>query len=810
MENREVKQLCIDLIHADTEEQVIALLTKANLWENTSLWRDLGDNENNYAVIGNQSSKADAALVEKVVNSIDARLLDECRKIKIDPQSDKAPPSIRHAVAQFIEKSAHPEKESTGKISEWSPSQRTEVARAITLAATGTRTNPSYTIVDSGEGQTPDAVPETFMSLNKANKLRIPFVQGKFNMGGTGVLRFCGKNSLQLIVTKRDPKILDSTPPNPEDKMWGFTVVRRDDPRTGERSSVYRYLAPYKGGVLRFDADTLPLFPELNKPYARETEYGALIKLYEYRAQGFLSNILLPDGLLSRMELLLPEPALPVRLHECRDYKGSAGSFDTTLTGISVRLSDDKAKNMEEGFPCSFQLKVRGQDLVGNIYAFKKDKAKTYRKNEGIIFVINGQTHATIGATFFKNKSVGLGYIDEDLLVQIDCSALDRRAQEELFMNSRDRLCEDSDLKKEIQEALADELKHHVALRELNNRRRHEEISQKLENDKPLEDILKNIFKGSPTLSNLFLKGERISSPFHVKGKDTKDLPYEGKKFPTYFRFKGKPTNHALVRNCYLNIGKVRLYFETDVENLYFSRPSHRGKLEVFRNHDGKKTPLADFTPSLSKGLASLTIPLPSDTKIGEVINLEILVSDDTSVEPFTNHCQLTVQSEKIIKHGPPRPPKPPGPDDGKDRLIPSGIALPNVQWVKREEQDALIIKPSRQADEQNEDAPGRVVYDFFVNEDNLYLQNELKHAKKNVEILKNRFKYGMVLLGLGLLYDEEKNPIAKNEQSSGNEADITTKVATFTRAIAPILLPMIGALGALDDKGGGELLDAA
>ena len=27
---------------------------------------------------------------------------------------------------------------------------------------------------------------DTFLSLNKNNKLRIPFVQGKFNMGGTG------------------------------------------------------------------------------------------------------------------------------------------------------------------------------------------------------------------------------------------------------------------------------------------------------------------------------------------------------------------------------------------------------------------------------------------------------------------------------------------------------------------------------------------------------------------------------------------------------------------------------------------------
>ena len=49
-------------------------------------------------------------------------------------------------------------------------------------------------------------MPDTFLSLDKSNKLRIPFVQGKFNMGGTGVFEFCGPNGLQLIVTRRNPR----------------------------------------------------------------------------------------------------------------------------------------------------------------------------------------------------------------------------------------------------------------------------------------------------------------------------------------------------------------------------------------------------------------------------------------------------------------------------------------------------------------------------------------------------------------------------------------------------------------------------
>src|SRR5260370_14375377 len=96
---------------------------------------------------------------------------------------------------------------------------------------------------DCGEGQTPERMPETLLSLTKSNKLRIPFVQGKFNMGGTGILKFCGRHNLQLVLSRRDQKILPNGAAKSE-CQWGFTVVRREDPTEVSRSSVYTYLAP--------------------------------------------------------------------------------------------------------------------------------------------------------------------------------------------------------------------------------------------------------------------------------------------------------------------------------------------------------------------------------------------------------------------------------------------------------------------------------------------------------------------------------------------------------------------------------------
>ena len=85
--------------------------------------------------------------------------------------------------------------------------------------------------------------------------------------------------------------------------------------------------------------------------------------------------------------------ALPIRLHECRpSYRGHEGSFETTLTGIGVRLEDGKADNLEPSFPSSSPMSVAGEQMTATVYAFKKGKAETYRRNEGVIFTLNGQT----------------------------------------------------------------------------------------------------------------------------------------------------------------------------------------------------------------------------------------------------------------------------------------------------------------------------------------------------------------------------------------------------------------------------------
>ena len=65
------KQLCLNLAYCESEKEVIKLLKNEGFWDNKTVWRYYGDNENNFATIGNQQSRPEAAIVEKLIDNPD-------------------------------------------------------------------------------------------------------------------------------------------------------------------------------------------------------------------------------------------------------------------------------------------------------------------------------------------------------------------------------------------------------------------------------------------------------------------------------------------------------------------------------------------------------------------------------------------------------------------------------------------------------------------------------------------------------------------------------------------------------------------
>lgn len=771
--------LCRSLLQAESEKQIIEILQEVGYWQDATAWRYFGDMENNFSIIGNQQADPAAALTEKLVNSVDAVLMRECYYQGIEPESSQAPRSIAEALERYFNIKA-------GNLANISASERSELAKNIGLVATGTKQKPNYLVFDLGEGQTPQRMPETLLSLTKSNKLRIPFVQGKFNMGGTGTFQFCGKHNFQLVISRRCPYFADRD--DPSSPYWGFTIVRREEPSQGRRNSVYTYLAP-GGSILQFELETLQI-PEIGHgtQLLPALKWGTIIKLYEYEMTGLKTNIKL--DLFYKISLLLPRTGLPVRFYERRDYGGH--TQEATMVGLHVRLEEDRS-NLEDGFPAYHDLTIRGETIRATIYAFRKGKAGNYRKNEGVLFTINGQTHASFSDRFFSRREVGLSYLADSILVVVEFINISPRTYEDVFMNSRDRL-RAGDFRREMEHRLEEILRTHSGLRELKERRRREEIEGRLAKAWPLRDVLDEILRKSPSLTALFIQGTDLSNPFKSRLAAEQER-FEGKTHPTYFRLK-KGEEH---KNCHINL-RFRVQFETDVVNDYFDRDKYPGCFILYMN--GRS--LDDYDINLWNGVATLTVTLPDDVKVGDDLDCEVWVQDDTLIDPFNCKFSRHVLGPAKVKPGSPGKRLPPAGEGDGDRQLPSGLSLPQIIEVREKEwKDFGFDKYSAlkviQADEN--------IYDFYVNIDNIYLQTELKSYENKLDprLLEARFKYGLVLLGLALLKEDNRNRNIEN----GEYESLEDHVFKVSQAVAPILLPMIQSLGDLEvDEEGQELTE--
>jgi len=384
-------------------------------------------------------------------------------------------------------------------------------------------------------------------------------------------------------------------------------------------------------------------------------------------------------------------------------------------------------------------------------------------------------------------------------------------------MNSRDRLSHNP-IRYAVEDQLEEMLKQHQGLRALKEKRRSEEIQSKLADEKPLEDILISLMEHSPTLSALFLQGKRAVNPFKTLQVKEREKEFEGKKHPTYFKFQDKEYGKELRRECHID-QRCRIVFETDAVNDYFSRNVDPGEFSLFLVSEVGRFKVSDYVgPNLQNGLATLTVQLPANCKVGDLLRFQAVVTDPTKLDPFENTFSLDVKQEAVAHGGGSGDRhKPPTKEEGEDREVPTGISLPNIvpiyeaDWLLQtppfDKYSALRIgitdAPSN-GEAETGNGESHDVYDFKINMDNLFLKSELKAGADQTDMIRARWKYGLVLIGLALLHDENqaKKARAETEDTSPEEENgdsVESRVERFTRAIAPVLLPMINSLGALE-----------
>lgn len=763
----DAKSLCLELLYSATEADTIDILKKRRLWDDRDKWTPYGAMPNNRGVVGNQQAHPVAALVEKLVNSVDSILISECLRRGVDPRGPEAPRSMAEALETYFD---IPE----GRLRSFNPVPR-HLAEHIRLVAYGTKDQPSYIVLDDGEGQQPDRFPDTFLSLLRENKVAIPFVQGKYNMGGTGVLQFAGDNSFQLVISRRRPDLPGDGDPELKD-MWGFTLVRRLRPGPGDPQSIYVYLAP-DGETPRFSAASLPLLPgPYPAAFEHPMEWGTCIKLWNYKVPGRLKSTATLD-LRYALERYLQQPGLPVRLMERRaGYK--AHTYDTTMSGLAVVLAnagDDKEPGLAGGSPLLIP-EVGSASLELAVIKQEADKTEK-RYPAGVFFNVNGQLHGQLGVDFFKRRDLKLDYLADSLVVCVDCTDFDMSVREDLFMPSRDRMREIPArwlLEAAVREYLAD----HPGLGELNSRRRQEAISARVDED--TINILQDLVTSDPTLASLFGGGTKLKLP---GGPLPTAIPFEGKRFPTHFRLAKEP-KEGLLRKTPKNWA-VHIEYETDAANDYFSpgRPD-RGVITIGGTPQLKSV-------HLWNGKATLRFDIPPASSDGDRFKVTVGVMDESRVEPFRSSFAIEVLPEQphetwgVVK-----------PHVSGLSGIPNPVEVRQHEWEKFgfDEYSGLLVRHG-DADDS---------LDIFINMDNQYLRNEkVRRRALGEDIVNTWFKYGLLVLSLGMLYRQRQLNGSKHEEDgdgAGPDSDQLpmdefAAIAEASKGLAVTVVPLIAQL---------------
>ena len=284
-----------------------------------------------------------------------------------------------------------------------------------------------------------------------------------------------------------------------------------------------------------------------------------------------------------------------------------------------------------------------------------------------------------------------MSYLADSLLVLVDCSAIDGQMREDLFMNSRDRL-RDTPLARRLESELESLLKNEASLKALRNRRRSEELSEKLADSKPLTTVLQDLLKNSPSLAKLFLQGLKLTSPFppaNTAGTGS-GTEFHGKTYPTYFRFKGLSDREPLIRDAHLE-SRTRIALETDADDDYFMRELDAGASRLILIDGEDESEIDNWSiQGPRSGSSSLTLfELPSEADVGDQIDFRLEITDPSRIDAFANTFSLRIKAATAT---------PPG---GGGRTQPASnsgtgsgggasmLQLPNIREISEDEWEA-------------------------------------------------------------------------------------------------------------------------
>lgn len=778
MIEKQAKALALRFLAAVTTADVDKVVNSEPAFAVSDNWRSYGDQDKNWDRVGGQTSDPVGALAELLINSIDAILMRKSHESGLDASSGDAPKSMTDAVKRFFPEVIE------GKIAHLSPTQRTALAEKSVLVGVKRvpkKTSfPTYTIADFGEGQNAADFPKTLVSLGETNKERIPFVQGKFNMGSTGCIMFCTQSDIlkghyKFILSKRT--LSDS------DEKWGWTLVRVRMVRVGEALPVAEYFCP-SGQVPAFAADDIRA---LGRPDIGVMDGGTVVKLYEYDIGDGAGSV--DFGLYYALTTNLLHCALPIRVY---DFDAQAqpkraglrkeGIAERTFSGLHVSVeretdddadpdSDSKSGNID--LP-RYLVDGRSYPELGeiNIYAtgIKELKQHMRKYPHRVFYTLNGQAQSKEYKGFLNRAK--LDDLQNHLLVEVDCDAMDKNLHSSVFKSDRERMSDNVHTRK-LRGIVVDALKGDGALREYAMKIRERRAGEQIQETEADANFWNDLIKQAPELRELLGMGGPV---FKEQNRYRGDDKFVGEKFPTFLKLT-KPADGVL--QLPVNTHR-RIECDTDAEDQYFGRTADTGRF--FTTLDGGD---ASYSRKLRNGKLRITVSPPENAQVGKSIKAEFGLDDSSRPEPLSVPVEIVFAPPEKTQTGGGRDTGGVRKRHADDLKFPAIIEVTKEEWGDHGFDD----NSGAYCAESDE---GTTIY---VNRDNERLRQLLVSEREpgRRELTIHRFKFGVGILTFAM----HKKFKDESKANGGDDSDVWNEhVRLASSAIAAHVVTLITRLG--------------
>lgn len=763
------RALAYALLRAESESEVDEIVAASNEMSNPKNWTPLDGRETNFNVVTNQAMSGGKAATELMTNMVDAILMRRAQEEGIDPHSEEAPQSMAAARHQLI-------KEIAGEslINEDDSVLRTYSQKNLIIGFTGRLRGgpPCITFMDNGEGQPPNKFKDTFLSLSKGNKTDIPFVQGKFNMGSSGVLSFCGRHWYKLIVSRRHGK-----PSDP----WGWTLVRR---RPGGGTPIAEYF--HIGGKIQsFDAPYVHPFKVKSTGEQYENVMlgsGSIVKLYDFQFGKNFREFSVRDAFNEN----LVDTVLPFRMMDFRwpasEGRGEAralGIDERTINGMEFSLlrSAQKQQDAEDTdeagaskiFVGDYEDEELGEIRVYAIPVSRDMPGWLKKTNYRVFHSVNGQVQYKSNRGFVSQQC-RLPALKDRVVIIVDSSALTFAAHNDVWKGDREHVRETIVGEKYL-DNVKDIIRNSVALKSLHEQVAAEELS--ISSDQQRNELFQQLVDEDDTLADM-LSDIDPTITMHRPAPPEKDR--EGKYSPTFFEITGRRREFELPVNRTLPVSA-----KTDAVDDYFTRPDNRGRLYT---SDPKMKEAFTVSTQMHNGIVTVFFKPTEKAEAGDEFTFELGLVDDALASPVVDRLVIRLTVAKAASKKSPNHKKKKKKKENPTKEKPS-LGLPKY---------VLMTKDGREIDghecrlwpEDWSDLDGGTIEDlgeehgklYQINFDNSYHLKYKADASGELESRSITEKYitGMRLLLLG--FERALTKSADTEEWVAERADEIRRMA--------------------------------